>query len=116
MAPWSRPDSGPGTIEEQGEGGITMQGPDNTTHSPPKRPRQAGTLPQVRMTLWWALRYAEHVMSTSTDATTRLRAVHAITQASMAYCKLQETLDLQARVEALEHLVTRRNGHGQSSP
>jgi hypothetical protein len=90
-----------------------MQHPEHTTDSPPKRPRQAGTLPQVRMTLWWALRYAEHVMSTSPDATTRLRAVHAITQASMAYCKLQETLDLQARVEALEQLVHRRNGDGK---
>jgi hypothetical protein len=92
-----------------------MEEAESTTNSPPKRPRQAGTLAQVRMTLWHAVQHAQFVMSTTTDATTRLRAVHAITQASMAYCKLQETLDLQARVDALEQLVNRRNGHGKST-
>jgi hypothetical protein len=99
-----------------GGGGSTMQEVELTANLPPKRPRQAGTLAQVRMTLWWAVQHAQFVMSATPDATMRLRAVHAITQASMAYCKVQETIDLQARVDALEHLVNRRNGHGHSTP
>jgi hypothetical protein len=34
----------------------------------------------------------------------------------MASCQVQETLDLRARVDALEQLVNRRNGHGPSTP
>jgi hypothetical protein len=88
-----------------------MQRPDRSAHSPPKRPRQAGTLASLRLTVWHALRHAEHIMVTSGDAAMRLRAVHAITQASMAYCKLHEVIDLHHRVEALEELLTGRNHH-----
>ena len=88
-----------------------MQSPEHATNSPPKRPHSAGDLRSVRVSLWWALRHAEYVLSTTRDESLRLRAVHAVTQASLAYCKVHETLTLDARVEALERLVTRRNGH-----
>jgi hypothetical protein len=100
----------------KGGGGITMQEAESTPNWPPTRPRQAGTLAQVRMTLWWAVQHAQFAMSTAPDAATRLRAVHAITQASMASCQVQETLGLHARVDAFEQLVNRRNGHGPSTP
>jgi hypothetical protein len=88
-----------------------MQEPDRSAHSPPTRPRQAGSLASLRLTVWHALRYAEHIMVTSTDAAMRLRAVHAITQASMAYTKLHEVIDLHHRITALEELLAGRNHH-----
>jgi hypothetical protein len=90
-----------------------MQGPESAEQLPPKRPRQAGTLASLRLTLWHAVKHAEFVMTTTNDTTTRLRAVHAITQASMAYCKLQETLDLETRLAALEAIMEERR-HDQA--
>lgn len=46
----------------------------------------------------------------------RLRAAHALSQLAMPFMKVVEVTDLQARVEALEHLVNRRPHHGKSPP
>jgi hypothetical protein len=45
----------------------------------------------------------------------RLRAAHALSQLAMTFMKAVEVTDLQARVDALERLVNRRNGDGKPS-
>jgi hypothetical protein len=51
------------------------------------------------------------VMATADDAGTRVKGIHALVQCALAYCKVQEYVDLQARVERLESLLD-RSGHG----
>ncbi len=68
-----------------------------------RRTRKTGDLTDARRKLWQALSVAEEVLlGHDTDATTLLRAVHAITQATTAYAKLIEVGELEARLSELE--------------
>jgi hypothetical protein len=74
------------------------------THIP--RPKTAGDLPSLRRSLWWALRWVEHMLNNpAQDDDTRLRCVHAMVQVATAYTKLVEATELAARVDALEKLL-----------
>lgn len=68
-----------------------------------RKAAKAGTLDAARLTLWNALAAAEDVLfDGAAEAAVRLRAVHAVTQASAAYVKLVEACELEARLGALE--------------
>jgi hypothetical protein len=88
-----------------------MQDADSATIPPPKRPHKAGDMRSVRAKLYWALLHAEHVMATAADAGTRVKGIHALVQCGLAYCKVQEYVDFQARIERLEALLE-RSGRG----
>jgi hypothetical protein len=61
-----------------------------------------GTLPEVQLILWHALKRAQGVLDEATDDEVTLRAVHAISQGSGQYAKLLEIGELEARIAALE--------------
>lgn len=68
-----------------------------------KRVHQAGNMDDLRSTLWGAIAEASTIVSdTSAKPELRLRATHAITQASSAYVKLLEASEFEARLRALE--------------
>jgi hypothetical protein len=67
-----------------------------------KRRRKPGNLLEVQRVLWTALCEAERVLLSADDADEVLRAVHAISQASMAYLRLLETGEFEARLAAVE--------------
>jgi hypothetical protein len=69
-----------------------------------KRARKPGNLPQLLRMLWHALLEAQAVLDTATadEAELKLRAVHALSQASRQYAKLLEIGELEAQLSALE--------------
>jgi hypothetical protein len=67
-----------------------------------KRRRKPGNLQEVQRVLWTALCEAESVLLEADDPDQRLRAVHAVSQASGQYAKLLEVGEMHARLEALE--------------
>lgn len=68
-----------------------------------KRIRKAGTLEKLKKKLWQAITTAEEVLlDEESSASQKLRAVHAITQASNVYAKLFEASELERRLEKLE--------------
>ena len=72
-----------------------------------KKPTKPGSLKDVRLKVWRALAEAERVMYKSSegeDYDRVLRAVHALSQASMTYAKLFEMQELTERIEALEQM------------
>lgn len=76
-----------------------------------RRIRKVGDLGDARRKLWQAITAAEDVLlDHETDAQTLLRAVHALTQATAAYTRLVEVNELEARIEALEQRMEKRNG------
>jgi hypothetical protein len=58
--------------------------------------------------LWTALCEAEGVLLEADDPDQRLRAVHAVSQASGQYTKLLEVGEMYARLEALEQTLASR--------
>jgi hypothetical protein len=90
--------------------------PSPHTKSPPKYPRKQGDLPALKRRLWWGILHCTHVFEAEGMTTEqRLRAAHALSQLAMTFMKVVEVSDLQARVEALEHLINRRSDNGKPS-
>lgn len=70
--------------------------------------RAAGGIGDVRSRLWDALEAACGVIDDpEADAALRLRAVHAVTQATASYAKILEATEFEARLQALEDQVDR---------
>ena len=66
-----------------------------------KQRAPAGSLEDLRRELWYAILTASQMLD-SEDNPTKLKAVHALTQAAGQYRALFETMELQERIEALE--------------
>jgi len=66
-----------------------------------KRRAPPGSLEDLRRELWHAVLTASELLD-GDDEATRLKAVHAMTQAAGQYRALYETMELQERVAALE--------------
>jgi hypothetical protein len=70
----------------------------------------------LKRRLWWGILHCTHVFEAEGMTTEqRLRAAHALSQLAMTFMKVVEVSDLQARVEALEHLINRRSDNGKPS-
>ena len=69
-----------------------------------KKSRGAGDIDDARHALWDGIESVRRVLydADGTDPALTLRAVHALTQATGAYAKLVQAVELEARVEALE--------------
>ena len=78
-----------------------------------KRCNKPGDLRKLQQKLWRAVAASEALLLA--DGVTyddQLRAVHALVQASGAYARLLETVEMEARLAAVEELLkSRRNGH-----
>lgn len=80
-----------------------------------KRSRRPGSVADAMLIQWRALQAAEAVLfhaAGAGDVAAVLRAVHASTQAATAYAKLVETVDLEARIAALEAAEEARTATG----
>ena len=64
-----------------------------------------GNLAALKKELWYAVVMAGDLLDSDEEAT-RLRAVHAVSQAAAAYKALIEAIDLEKRIEALEEAQT----------
>ena len=65
-----------------------------------------GTIDELRGVLWLAVQEAASILACEGEkADLRLRAVHAITQASGAYAKLVEATEFAARLKAVEEEI-----------
>lgn len=63
----------------------------------------AGTVSDLRLKLWRALAVATDMLDDpGSDAASKLKALHALTQASGVYLKVVEVGELEARLNALE--------------
>jgi hypothetical protein len=70
-----------------------------------KRKGKPGNLLEVQKLLWKALRTAEGLLDTATEAQLdllQLRCIHAISQSAGQYIKLLEIGELESRIAALE--------------
>jgi hypothetical protein len=80
---------------------------------PLKAPRKSGDLASLKRKLWYGILTAEGILASEATLEDKLRAVHALSQASTVYVNLVKVTDLERRVAALEQAVQqRRNGHG----
>lgn len=65
--------------------------------------RKAGTPEQLQALVWKAITVASGLVGdAANDPATRLKAVHALTQAAGAYVKLTAATDFEARLLAIE--------------
>jgi hypothetical protein len=64
--------------------------------------RKPGDLRALQRMLWRALLEAQEILDGAEEADMRLRAIHAISQASGQYGKLLEVGEFEARIAALE--------------
>jgi hypothetical protein len=76
----------------------------NTEKPTRKRRRKAGDIATLRRVLWASILASEQLLIDN-DPDRRLRAVHALTQASATYARLTETSDLENRIVALEQAL-----------
>lgn len=68
--------------------------------------RCAGNVGDVKVRLWQAVEAACDVLADpETDPALRLRAVHAVTQATASYTRVLEAAEFEARLRALEGRV-----------
>lgn len=79
---------------------------------PEQRPRRRkrvkpGDLKALKSTLWSALEAARALLDDD-DTDTRLRAVHATSQAATAYRALYEAAEFDARLSAVEEFQAKR--------
>lgn len=71
-----------------------------------KRVRKTGDVEDLKRKVWQAITTAEGLfMDLEVDAPTRLRAVTAMTQASMMYARLLEMTAQAAEIERLEAMI-----------
>ena len=69
----------------------------------PKRPRKVGNLEQLKKKVWQTISTAEEiVVDPDVDHATRLRAIHALVQATGAFTRLVEFTEQSERVAKLE--------------
>lgn len=69
---------------------------------------RAGTVEDLRLKVWRALDAADGVLGDAkSDPVLKLRALHALTQASSAYLKLVEVSELDARMRRIEERLDR---------
>jgi len=67
-----------------------------------KRARKPGHLADLQRVLWHAIIEAKWVLDQAEEPELRLRAIHALSQASGQYAKLLEIGELEARIAILE--------------
>jgi hypothetical protein len=68
-----------------------------------RRAEKAGSPADLQALVWRAITAASEVVADpATDTSTRLRAVHAVTQAAASYTKLIEAVEFDARLRAIE--------------
>jgi hypothetical protein len=69
-----------------------------------RRARAPGDLRQLLLVLWGAIREAEDILYSAKEEEVdlRLRAVHALSQASSVYARVLQGEAMEARIEALE--------------
>jgi hypothetical protein len=67
--------------------------------------------------VWGAIRAASVILGDpGVAADVKLKAASTLATAGAVYLRILEGSETQERVEALEQLVHRRNGHGKSAP
>jgi hypothetical protein len=71
-----------------------------------KRRRKVGDLKALQRKLWGAICEADDLVVAAGSAELRLKAIHALVQAGMAYAKVLEIGELEARLQALERCLT----------
>ena len=68
-----------------------------------KRVRSAGSLEKLKKKMWQTISAAEEMLlDPEADSATRLKAIHALVQAGMAYTRLVESTEQADRLDALE--------------
>jgi hypothetical protein len=68
-----------------------------------KATRKAGSVTDVQEKLWDGVEAASRILADlDLDPQVRLRAIHALTQASGAYVKVLEASEFEARLKAVE--------------
>ena len=81
-----------------------------------RRRRGPGSLSQLKGYLWVAINYELSVIEDAEQSrSNRYAAVNGLTQAAMAYTRLCEISDHEARILALENIDAERN-HGHALP
>jgi hypothetical protein len=79
--------------------------------------RRSGNLSALKVEVWGAIRAASLILGDpSAAADVKLKAASTLATAGAVYLRILEGSGMQARIDALEQLVHRRNGHGQSAP
>ena len=64
---------------------------------------KAGSPADLQSLLWKAITAASEIVAdSSSDVATRLRGIHAISQAAGSYTKLVELVEFEARLRAIE--------------
>jgi hypothetical protein len=98
----------------KGEGGSEAMPRHSKAQNARTRPhRPVGDLQALRRKMWQAVIEAEAILvKPRASISTKIRAIHALTQAGVAYHRLLTATELETRVAALEAAVqARRNGH-----
>ena len=73
-----------------------------------KKAEAAGTVDDLRLKLWKALAADDDVLADAkAEPTLKLKALHALTQASGAYLKIIEVGELEARMKAIEERLAK---------
>jgi hypothetical protein len=77
----------------------------------PRRRRRAGSLGALKSRLWASIEYLVNVIDDETQLHEDRRAsCNALTQSTLAYCRVMELYELEQGMQHLEHLAT-GNGH-----
>jgi hypothetical protein len=67
-----------------------------------KNIKKAGDVSLLRLKVWRAILQAENIIHSSKLNSEKISAIYCLTQASGAYVRLIESLELIKRIEALE--------------
>jgi hypothetical protein len=110
-------DAAAGQCVDVGEGGFMAMSRQGKAQSSRVRPhRGLGELQDLRRKMWQAVIEAEALLIRPRASTsTKLRAVHALTQAGAAYHRLLQASDFEQRLTKMEQALQAlqaRNGHG----
>jgi hypothetical protein len=78
-----------------------------------KRPhRPLSDLQDLRRKVWQAVIEADALLTKPrASISTKLRAIHALTQVAMAYQRIVQGTELEERVRRLEEAIHQRDGH-----
>ena len=79
-----------------------------------KRHSKAGSLEDLKRTLWSMIRRVERLSDDNAPPERVLRCAHALAQLSGSFRTVIETADLEHRIQQLEHAAG-RNGHHEFS-
>jgi hypothetical protein len=79
--------------------------------------RRSGNLSALKVEVWSAIRAASVMLGDpGAAADLKLKAASTLTTAGAVYLRILEGSEMQERIDTLERLVHRRNGHGKSAP